>query len=166
MWRPRRPRPATADDLRRLGIGDTFHQGGQAWHVVGRLDFDEVGVRWTELALDVERRVWLTVEDTDDPAFPDGLEVSWWAGVAGDLVTTGGPDDDLVVCAGSTYHLQHRGVATFTTAGTTGTPPGGRCDYADYRTAERELLGFEDYGDGWRTALGRIIPTGAVLVRD
>lgn len=157
----RRGRPATADDLRRLRIGDRLTHARDTWTVRGRMDFDEVGVRWTELVLDVQARVWLTLMDLEDG---DDLEVSWWTGIPDSEIEEGGAGGDTVTTAGATYLLQHRGEAAYLASGETGTRRAGTCEYADYRNPDQLLLGYENYGEAWKVSLGRVIAPADVRV--
>lgn len=142
----------TADALRGLRNGDMVERGIQKWFVRGRLDFDEEGYRWTEHLLDdAENKVWVSVEDEES------FEAALWKSVPlGDIEQGQVGDRDVIVSAVA-YRLQERGEANFTADGATGTAPTGRMEYADYKSADGKLLGFEKFGSGWEVAVGEVV---------
>lgn len=142
----------SADQLRMLAVGDVIDHHGQQWFVRGRLDFDEHGYRWAEHLLDdASTRRWLCVEDDE------GFEVSLWQGIADGDIEQGSPGDRDVIAGAVAYRLQEQGTATFAGEGSTGTAESGSCRYADYKSADGKLLGFENYGGRWEASLGETL---------
>jgi len=141
-----------ADALRMLQNGDVVEYLGHNWFVRGRLDFDEDGYRWTEHLLDdADTKRWLCVEDDES------FEVSLWHAIAlGDLEQGGAGDRDVIV-EGIAYRLQEQGTARFSALGATGTSPTGSVEYADYKSVDGKLLGFEKFGSGWEPSLGETL---------
>lgn len=138
-----------ADQLRMVANGDVISYQGTQWFVRGRLDLDEHGYRWTEHLLDdASTRRWLTVEDDES------FEVTLWHGIAEGDIEQGAPGDRDVIVGAVAYRLQEQGSAAFTATGSTGTAPSGTCRYADYRSADGRLLGFENFGARWEASLG------------
>lgn len=141
-----------ADQLRMLQNGDVVEYLGHNWFVRGRLDFDEDGYRWTEHMLDdAEVKRWLCVEDDES------FEVSLWHSIALGDIEQGGPGDRDVIVEGVAYRLQEQGTARFSALGATGTSPSGSVDYADYKSVDGKLLGFERFGTGWEPSLGEVV---------
>ena len=141
-----------ADQLRMLQNGDVIEYLGHNWFVRGRLDFDEEGYRWTEHMLDdAETKRWLSVEDDES------LEVSLWHAIALGDIEQGQVGDRDVIVGGVAYRLQERGTARFSATGATGTAPSGTCDYADYKSVDGRLLGFEKWGSSWEISLGEVL---------
>lgn len=138
--------------LRALRPGDVVGMDGAMWIVEGTLRFDEDGFEWQEhLLVEGERRRWLSVEDDEGR-----LETILWERVQ---ATNLDPAGDRVTYEGTTFTLDERGRARFTSQGSTGAPGAGRVEYADFRAGE-ERLGFERYTtDGtWEVSRGRPVP--------
>ena len=135
--------------LRNLRNGDVVEYLGHTWFVRGRLDHDEQGYRWTDhLFDDAETKRWLTVEDDES------LEVSLWHGIPlGDLEQGEAGDRDVIV-DGVAYRLQERGTSSYRAEGATGPASEGTAEYADYRSKDGRLLGFERFGSHWEVSLG------------
>ena len=145
--------------VRGIGVGDVIGLDGAMWTVEGTLSFDEDGFVWREhLLSEGERRTWLSVEDDED-----GLSVIRWDRVDPGTLT---PDGATVTHEGVEYELEERGKATYTSAGTTGTPASGRMEYADYRGDGEKVLGFERYTSegSWELSLGTPLEEGMVDV--
>ncbi len=141
-----------ADSLRMLQNGDVVEYLGHNWFVRGRLDLDDGGYVWTEHLLDdAETRRWLCVEDDE------GFEVSLWHSIALGDIEQGGPGDRDVIVEGIAYRLQEQGTARFSALGATGTTPSGTVEYADYKSVDGKLLGFEKFGTGWEPSLGEVL---------
>lgn len=145
--------------VRGIKVGDVIGLDGAMWTVDGTLSFDEDGFVWREhLLSEGGRRTWLSVEDDED-----GLSVIRW-----DRVDPGGltPEGHGVTHEGVEYELEERGTATYTAAGTTGTPASGRMEYADYRGGGERVLGFERYTSegSWELSLGTALQEGMVDV--
>jgi hypothetical protein len=141
-----------ADQLRMLQNGDVVEYLGHNWFVRGRIDLDENGYRWTEHLLDdAETKRWLCVEDDES------FEVSLWHAVGLGDIEQGQPGDRDVIVAGRAYRLQEQGTARFSALGATGTAPSGTVDYADYKSVEGHLLGFERWGTAWQPSLGEVL---------
>ncbi len=123
------------------------HEGSD-FIVEGTLRFDEGGYRWEEhLLVDGSKRVWLSVEDNEGE-----IEVvTWERGKARGLE----PGPERLDHEGTTYELEERGTADYTSEGTTGAPAGGRAEYVDYGAGERRLS-FERYSPTgeWEVSVG------------
>lgn len=141
-----------ADQLRMLQNGDVVEYLGHNWFVRGRLDFNEDGYVWTEHMLDdAEFKRWLCIEEDE------GFEVSLWHSIALGDIEQGAPGDRDVIVEAVAYRLQEKGSAQFSALGATGTAPSGTVEYADYKSVDGRLLGFERYGSGWEAALGEVV---------
>lgn len=141
-----------ADALRMLQNGDVVEYLGHNWFVRGRIELDEDGYRWTEHMLDdAETRRWLCVEDGE------GFEVSLWHAIALGDIEQGSVGDRDVIVGGVAYRLQERGTARFTASGATGTSAEGTVEYADYKSVDGGLLGFEKWGAGWLPSIGEVL---------
>lgn len=142
----------SADALRMLQNGDVVEHLGHNWFVRGRLDFDESGYTWTEHMIDdAETRRWICVEDDES------FEVSLWHGIAVGDIEQGAVGDRDVIVGGVAYRLQEQGTARFSALGATGTSPSGTVEYADYKSVDGKLLGFEKFGSSWEPALGETL---------
>jgi hypothetical protein len=166
MQRRNKPKPAPAapedvvgtadfvstEALRRLANGDVIEYLGHKWFVRGRLDFNEDGYVWTEHLLDdAEEKRWVSVEDDE------GFEVSLWHSIPVGDIDQGTAGDRDVIVAGVAYRLQEQGTARFSALGSTGTAPSGEVGYADYRSQDGRLLGFEKFGSSWEPSLGEVL---------
>jgi hypothetical protein len=131
-----------------IRVGDVIGLDGAMWTVEGTLSFDEDGFVWREhLLSEGGRRTWLSVEDDED-----GLSVIRWDKAdLGDL----DPEARSVTFEGVEYEVEERGKARYTGQGTTGTPPSGNMEYADFRGPEK-VLGFERYTreGSWELSVG------------
>lgn len=142
----------SADALRTLRNGDMVEHLGHNWFVRGRIDHDEHGYRWTDHMLDdAETKRWVSVEDDES------FEVSLWHGIALGDVEQGEVGDRDVIVDGVAYRLQERGTAHFRAEGATGTAQEGTAEYADYRSKDGKLLGFERFGTHWEVSLGEVL---------
>nr|WP_246280505.1 DUF4178 domain-containing protein [Nocardioides daedukensis] len=142
----------STDALRTLQNGDVIEYLGHKWFVRGRLDFNEDGYVWTEHLLDdAEEKRWVSVEDDE------GFEVSLWHSIPLGDIDQGTAGDRDVIVAGTAYRLQERGTARFSALGSTGTAPSGQIDYADYRSNDGKLLGFEKFGSSWEASVGEML---------
>lgn len=140
------------DQLKQLRTGDVVHYEAENWFLRGTIDFDEHGYTWSEHMLDdADRKRWLCVEDDE------GFEVSLWHTIAEGDIEQGGPGDRDVIVGGIAYRLQEQGTATFTANGSTGTAPTGTVKYADYKSVDGRLLGFENFGGRWEASLGEVL---------
>jgi len=166
--RTRRPAPGRVDPLAdqpdtwdpmKIGVADVITYAGIDHVVRGTITMTEGGVSWYEHLLDGSTgRRWLTVEDDEGD-----LELTLWQRVEGtDLV----PGGDVVV--NDVEHRQvERGQAAFRSEGTTGTPPTGTVDYADYATRDKTgLLAFERWAptQSWEVSTGRRVTPAELTV--
>ncbi|KQS56810.1 hypothetical protein ASG36_17430 [Geodermatophilus sp. Leaf369] len=166
--RTRRPAPGRVDPLAdqpdtwdpmKIGVADVITYAGIDHVVRGTITMTEGGVSWYEHLLDGSTgRRWLTVEDDEGD-----LELTLWQRVEGtDLV----PGGDVVV--NDVVHRQvERGQAAFRSEGTTGTPPTGTADYADYATRDKTgLLAFERWAptQSWEVSTGRRVTPAELTV--
>ncbi|HET7328565.1 MAG TPA: DUF4178 domain-containing protein [Nocardioidaceae bacterium] len=149
----------SADALRALRNGDVVEYLGHNWFVRGRLDHDEHGYRWTDHMLDdAETKRWLGIEDDES------FEVSLWHGVPLGAIEQGEVGDRDVIVDGVAYRLQERGTARFWSDGATGTAAEGSAEYADYRSKDGKLLGFERFGTHWEVSLGEVLQPWEITV--
>lgn len=149
----------SADALRALRNGDVVEYLGHTWFVRGRVDHDEQGYRWTDHMLDdADTKRWLSIEDDES------FEVSMWEGVALGAIEQGEVGDRDVIVDGVAYRLQERGTAQFRSEGATGTAPEGSAEYADYRSKDGKLLGFERFGTHWEVSLGEVLKSWELTV--
>ncbi|MFE6646272.1 DUF4178 domain-containing protein [Nocardioides sp. NPDC057772] len=141
-----------SDQLRQVRNGDVIEYLGHNWFVRGRIDFDEHGYRWTEHMLDdAEGKKWLSIEDDES------FEVSLWHSIPLGDIEQGTVGDRDVIVGGVAYRLQEKGSAAFTATGATGTAPSGTAEYADYKSVDGKLLGFEKWGNNWEPSLGEVL---------
>ena len=114
---------------------------------------------WREHLLDGSTgRRWLTVEDDEGD-----LEMTLWMRREGTNLEPGGD----VVLDDRVHRQIERGQAHYTAEGTTGTPPTGIVDYADYATADKTgLLAFERWAptQSWEVSTGRAVSRGELTV--
>lgn len=149
---------APGSRLRDLKVSDVVGMDDALWLVEGTLRMDEDGFRWQEhLLVEGERRTWLSVEDDEGRTVVERWERLCVGGLA--------PDGDEVEHEGVTYRLEERGRARYTAEGTTGAPPAGDLEYADYRAGDR-ALGFERYtaSGSWEASLGTEVAEHALDV--
>jgi hypothetical protein len=146
-------------DPHRIGVGDIITYAGIDHVVRGTIVLSEGGTTWREHLLDGSTgRRWLTVEDDEGE-----LEMNLWMRREG---TGLAPDGDVVL--DDRVHRQiERGQATYTAEGTTGTPPSGTVDYADYATADGTgMIAFERWAatQSWEVSTGRAVSRGELTV--
>lgn len=146
-------------DPHTIVVGDVVTYAGVDHVVRGTISLTEGGVTWREHLLDGSTgRRWLTVEDDEGD-----LEMTLWMRREGTNLT---PDGDVVL--DDRVHRQiERGRAQYTAEGTTGTPPSGVVDYADYATADKTgLIAFERWAEtqSWEVSTGRAVTLGELTV--
>lgn len=146
-------------DPHKIGVGDIVTYAGIDHVVRGTIVLSEGGVTWREHLLDGSTgRRWLTVEDDEGE-----LEMTLWMRREGTGLT---PDGDVIL--DDKVHRQiERGRATYTAEGTTGTPPSGTVDYADYATADGTgMIAFERWAptQSWEVSTGRAVSRGELTV--
>lgn len=164
----RKERPARVDPLadypevydpHKIGVGDIITYAGIDHVVRGSITLDEGGSIWHEHLLDGSTgRRWLTVEDDEGE-----LEMTLWMRREGTGLEPGGD----VILDDKVHRQIERGTAKFTAEGTTGTPPTGTVDYADYETADKTgLLAFERWArtQSWEVSTGRAVTRGELSV--
>lgn len=140
------------DQLKQLQLGDVVHYESSNWFVRGSLHFDEQGYVWNEYLLDdATSKRWLSLEDDES------FEVSLWHALPEGDIEQGTVGDRDIIVGGVAYRLQEQGTADFTASGATGTQPSGSVKYADYKSVDGKLLGFENYGTRWEPALGEVL---------
>jgi hypothetical protein len=146
-------------DPHAIGVGDVITYAGIDHVVRGTIVLEEGGMTWKEHLLDGSTgRRWLTVEDDEGE-----LEMTLWMRREGTGLT---PDGDVIL--DDRVHRQiERGRASYTAEGTTGTPPSGTADYADYATADKTgLIAFERWAptQSWEVSTGRAVTRGELTV--
>ena len=146
-------------DPHAIVVGDVVTYAAVDHVVRGTITLTEGGVTWKEHLLDGSTgRRWLTVEDDEGD-----LEMTLWMRREGTNLT---PDGDVVL--DDRVHRQiERGRATYTAEGTTGTPPSGTVEYADYSTADKTgLIAFERWAatQSWEVSTGRAVSRGELTV--
>jgi hypothetical protein len=146
-------------DPHKIGVGDIITYAGIDHVVRGSILLSEGGMTWREHLLDGSTgRRWLTVEDDEGE-----LEMTLWMRREGTGLT---PDGDVIL--DDKVHRQiERGRATYTAEGTTGTPPSGTVDYADYATADGTgMIAFERWAatQSWEVSTGRSVSRGELTV--
>ncbi|MCA0145250.1 DUF4178 domain-containing protein [Blastococcus sp. LR1] len=146
-------------DPHRIGVGDVITYAGIDHVVRGTISLEEGGMTWKEHLLDGSTgRRWLTVEDDEGD-----LEMTLWMRREGTNLEPGGD----VVLDDRVHRQVERGRANYTAEGTTGTPPTGTVDYADYATADKTgLLAFERWAptQSWEVSTGRAVLRGELTV--
>lgn len=159
--RPKRPEDiigdqhkAEIDQLKQIQNGDIILYQGEQWFVRGRIELDEGGFTWIEHLLDEgSQRRWLSLEEEED------FEVTLWTSIPAGEIEAGEAGDRTVAARGLAFTLQEKGQATFRASGSTGTTPTGQMRYADYRSNDGTLLGFENFGGSWEASIGeKLIP--------
>lgn len=144
---------------RQLGPGAIVSYGGVDYVVRGSVTFRQGPFVWWEHLLEGgEQPMWFSVEDDDGR-----LELAMWVKRT-DLAVH--PDGDQVI-DGVAFHESERGHAGYTTEGTTGLPPGGEMDYADYTNADESgLLSFERWAPDmpWEISTGNAVLPGELTV--
>ncbi|MGH3933552.1 MAG: DUF4178 domain-containing protein [Pseudonocardiaceae bacterium] len=161
--KPRRVDPLANEpdiyDPHKIGVGDIVTYGGIDHVVRGTIVLNEGGITWREHLLDGSTgRRWLTVEDDEGE-----LEMTLWMRREGTGLT---PDGEVILDV--RVHRQiERGRATYTAEGTTGTPPSGSVDYADYATSDGTgMIAFERWAptQSWEVSTGRSVTRGELFV--
>jgi Domain of unknown function (DUF4178) len=160
---PRRVDPLANEpdiyDPHKIGVGDIVTYGGIDHVVRGTIVLDEGGITWREHLLDGSTgRRWLTVEDDEGE-----LEMTLWMRREGTGLT---PDGDVILDDRAHRQIE-RGRATYTAEGTTGTPPSGAVDYADYATSDGTgMIAFERWAptQSWEVSTGRSVTRGELTV--
>jgi hypothetical protein len=146
-------------DPHKIGVGDIITYAGIDHVVRGTIVLSEGGMTWREHLLDGSTgRRWLTVEDDEGE-----LEMTLWMRREGTGLT---PDGDVIL-DDKVHRRIERGRATYTAEGTTGTPPSGTVDYADYKTADGTgMIAFERWAatQSWEVSTGRSISRGELTV--
>lgn len=147
-------------DPHAIGVGDVITYAGIDHVVRGTITLDEGGMTWHEHLLDGSTgRRWLTVEDDEGD-----LEMTLWQRLEGTGLT---PDGDVVVVDDRVHRMIERGHAAYRAEGTTGTPPTGTVDYADYATRDKTgLLAFERWAptQSWEVSTGRAVTRAELTV--
>ncbi|MGH3885891.1 MAG: DUF4178 domain-containing protein [Pseudonocardiaceae bacterium] len=146
-------------DPHKIGVGDVITYAGIDHVVRGTIVLDEGGTTWREHLLDGSTgRRWLTVEDDEGE-----LEMTLWMRREGTGLT---PDGEVIL--DDRVHRQiERGRASYTAEGTTGTPPSGSVDYADYATSDGTgMIAFERWAptQSWEVSTGRSVSRGELTV--
>jgi hypothetical protein len=146
-------------DVHKIGPGDIVTYAGIDHVVRGTISLSEGGMTWKEHLLDGSTgRRWLTVEDDEGD-----LELTLWMRREGTNLV---PEGDVIL--DDKVHRQiERGQATYTAEGTTGTPPSGTVDYADYATADKTgLIAFERWAptQSYEVSTGRALTLGEINV--
>ncbi|MGH3788966.1 MAG: DUF4178 domain-containing protein [Pseudonocardiaceae bacterium] len=146
-------------DPHKIGVGDIISYAGIDHVVRGTIVLEEGGITWREHLLDGSTgRRWLSVEDDEGE-----LEMTLWMRREGTGLT---PDGDVIL--DDRVHRQiERGRASYTAEGTTGTPPSGSVDYADYKTSDGTgMIAFERWAptQSWEVSTGRPITLGELTV--
>jgi hypothetical protein len=146
-------------DPHKIGVGDIVTYAGIDHVVRGTIVLSEGGMTWREHLLDGSTgRRWLTVEDDEGE-----LEMTLWMRREGTGLT---PDGDVIL--DDKVHRQiERGRANYTAEGTTGTPPAGTVEYADYATADGTgKIAFECWAptQSWEVSTGRAVSRGELTV--
>ena len=146
-------------DPHKIGVGDIITYAGIDHVVRGTIVLNEGGITWREHLLDGSTgRRWLSVEDDEGD-----LEMTLWKRREGTGLT---PDGEVIL--DDRVHRQiERGKASYTAEGTTGTPPSGSVDYADYATSDGTgMIAFERWAptQSWEVSTGRSITLGELTV--
>jgi Domain of unknown function (DUF4178) len=146
-------------DPHKIGVGDIISYAGIDHVVRGTIVLTEGGMTWREHLLDGSTgRRWLTVEDDEGE-----LEMTLWMRREGTGLS---PDGDVIL--DDRVHRQiERGRASYTAEGTTGTPPSGSVDYADYATADGTgMIAFERWAptQSWEVSTGRSVTLDELTV--
>lgn len=146
-------------DPHKIGVGDVITYAGIDHVVRGTIVLNEGGTTWKEHLLDGSTgRRWLTVEDDEGE-----LEMTLWMRREGTGLT---PDGEVIL--DDRVHRQiERGRASYTAEGTTGTPPSGAVDYADYATSDGTgMIAFERWAptQSWEVSTGRAVSRGELTV--
>ncbi len=146
-------------DPHKIGVGDVITYAGIDHVVRGTIVLDEGGTTWREHLLDGSTgRRWLTVEDDEGE-----LEMTLWMRREG----TGLSPDGEVILDDRVHRQIERGRASYTAEGTTGTPPSGSVDYADYATSDGTgMIAFERWAptQSWEVSTGRSVTRGELTV--
>ena len=146
-------------DPHKIGVGDIISYAGIDHVVRGTIVLNEGGITWREHLLDGSTgRRWLSVEDDEGE-----LEMTLWMRREGTGLT---PEGDVIL--DDRVHRQiERGRASYTAEGTTGTPPNGSVDYADYATSDgTSMIAFERWAptQSWEVSTGRSVTRGELTV--
>ncbi|MGO1397946.1 DUF4178 domain-containing protein [Brevibacterium yomogidense] len=156
---PFAPDSSTAGDPRTLKAGDLLQFGDDKAWIRGSLRYREGMYVWAEHFFQADThsvRQWLSVEE--DPL----LQMAVWRDRP-DVQLEPGPR--RLVVDGITFTFSERGTASFRGEGTTGLPPHGTSEYADYESSDGTLLGFERFGNGrWEVSMGRPLPVGSFTI--
>lgn len=146
-------------DPHAIVVGDVVTYAAVDHVVRGTITLTEGGVVWKEHLLDGSTgRRWLTVEDDEGD-----LEMTLWMRREGTNLEPGGD----VVLDDRVHRQVERGRASYTAEGTTGTPPQGTVEYADYATADKTgLIAFERWAptQSWEVSTGRALTRGELTV--
>lgn len=146
-------------DPHRIGVGDIVTYAGIDHVVRGTIVLDEGGTTWREHLLDGSTgRRWLTVEDDEGE-----LEMTLWMRREGTGLQPGGE----VVLDDRVHRQIESGRASYRAEGTTGTPPTGSVDYADYASADGTgLIAFERWAatQSWEVSTGRTVRRAELTV--
>ena len=156
---PFAPDASTAGDPRTLKAGDLLQFGDDKAWVRGSLRYREGMYTWAEHFFQADThavRQWLAVEEDPD------LQMAVWRDRPDVQLEPGPP---RLVVDGLTFTFSERGTASFRGEGTTGLPPHGTVEYADYESSDGTQLGFERFGDGrWEVSMGRPLPAGSFTI--
>lgn len=149
---------AATGTVQALKPEDVVGLDGRTWMVKGSVRFNEDGFTWNEhLLVDGDERRWLSVEEDEGE-----VEVVLWERSTSSTLEPGG---DLIEHAGTSYRLDERGRASFTSEGSSGMPASGQMQYADYQAGDKRL-GFEQYttDGGWELCVGEVLTTHSLEV--
>ncbi|GHC69777.1 hypothetical protein GCM10007079_00640 [Nocardiopsis terrae] len=147
----------TAGDPRNIKAGDMIDWGTERTWIRGTLRLSEGGYVWSEHFLEVEGgKRWLSVDEDPD------LELALWTGRP-DLTMV--PQGKTIELEGVTYKLEEKGSGSYRSEGTTGLKAQGGMDYADYESADGQLLAFERFDHGsWEVSTGTKIAAGTFTI--
>lgn len=154
-----------AGDPRGLRAGDLVEYLGERYFVRGSLRLRQGGYTWSEHFLDTVSedgggRRWISVEEDPD------LEVTLWEPYRAAELSPGARS---LTVEGVTYQRTEHGTADYRAEGTTGVPPTGRVEYADFEGPGSRGLAFERFlgadGSGtWEASLGERVPNGTLVI--
>jgi hypothetical protein len=150
--------PAGSDPLQ-IGLGDVIDHLGSTYAVRGTITCTQGAYMWKEHHLDTGRgtRRWLTVEDEDG----DVTVIMWTEVNPNDASFKSG----RATFASTTFKLDEKGTASYTSVGTTGVLGQGTVEYADYEGPAGKWLARERFDGGeWEVAVGEVVPSGFMTI--
>lgn len=152
--------PVAGDPLT-IKVGDLLDYlgDGNTYAVRGTITCTEGNYAWKEHLIDTGTgtKRWLSVEEDEG----DVTVIAWTAVSMSEVQVHG----KRLRYGGIEYELEEDGVANYRCDGTTGLPPSGSVEYADYEASDGRYFARERFDQGsWEAAVGETVHAGFLTI--